>query len=143
MDYADKIMIEKDMVFANEILRGVIGSTAHGTAIDGQEDRDEMGVYIESAEFVCGLTPLDHLIYRDKPEGVRSEPRDLDLTLYSYAGKVAQKMTRRRQNTIQVDVVEPLSHFRDAAREFLVMMQVPGYVRSCFLADVRSRCDHR
>lgn len=27
----------------NEILRGVVGSTAHGTAVDGQDDRDEMG----------------------------------------------------------------------------------------------------
>lgn len=67
----------------NEILRGVVGSTAHGTAIDGQDDRDEMGIFIEPAENVCGLAPLDHYIYRDKPAGVRSEAGDLDLTLYS------------------------------------------------------------
>lgn len=67
----------------NEILRGVVGSTAHGTAVDGQDDRDEMGVFIEPPECVCGLSPLDHYIYRDKPEGVRSEAGDLDLTMYS------------------------------------------------------------
>jgi predicted nucleotidyltransferase len=67
----------------NVILRGVVGSTAHGTAIDGQDDRDEMGVFIEPPENVCGLTPCEHYIYRDKPEGVRSGPGDLDLTLYS------------------------------------------------------------
>jgi predicted nucleotidyltransferase len=67
----------------NEILRGVVGSTAHGTAIDGQDDRDEMGVFVEPAKNVCGLVPCDHFIYRDKPEGVRSGPGDLDLTLYS------------------------------------------------------------
>ena len=76
-------MTKQSVAFANEILRGVVGSTAHGTAIDGQDDRDEMGVFIEPAEFVCGLTPLDHYIQRDKPEGVRSEPGDLDLTFYS------------------------------------------------------------
>ena len=31
----------------------------------------------------CGLASLDHYIQRDQPEGVRSQPGDLDLTLYS------------------------------------------------------------
>lgn len=65
------------------ILRGVVGSTVHGLAIEGQDDRDEMGVFIESPAHVCGLTPLDHYVQRDRPAGVRSEPGDLDLTLYS------------------------------------------------------------
>ncbi len=67
----------------NEILRGVVGSTSHGTAIEGQDDRDEMGVFIEPPEYVCGLKPCDHYIYRDQPEGARSQPGDLDLILYS------------------------------------------------------------
>src|SRR5215813_9593511 len=71
------------IAIANQILRGVVGSTTHGTAIDGQDNRDEMGVFIETAENVCGLTPCAHYIYRDKPEGVRSGPGDLDLILYS------------------------------------------------------------
>ena len=75
--------MSKEIAFDNEILRGVVGSTAHGTAVDGQDDRDEMGVFIEPPENVCGLTPCDHYIYRDKPEGVRSGPGDLDLTMYS------------------------------------------------------------
>lgn len=73
----------RDIAIGNEILRGVVGSTAHGTAVDGQDDRDEMAVFIEPAENVCGLTPCEHYIYRDKPEGVRSGPGDLDLTMYS------------------------------------------------------------
>lgn len=73
----------RETVFANEILRGVVGSTVHGTAVDGQDDRDEMGVFIEPAENVCGLSEIEHYIYRDKPEGVRSEAGDLDLTFYS------------------------------------------------------------
>lgn len=76
-------MNSREIALSNEILRGVVGSTAHGTAVDGQDDRDEMGVYVEPPENVCGLTPCDHYIYRDKPEGVRSEARDLDLTMYS------------------------------------------------------------
>ncbi len=73
----------RSVALDNEILRGVVGSTAHGTAIEGQDDRDEMGVFIEPAENVCGLTSYNHYIYRDQPDGVRSQPGDLDLTLYS------------------------------------------------------------
>lgn len=76
-------MTPKEIALGNEILRGVVGSTAHGTAVDGQDDRDEMAVFIEPPAYVCGLTPCDHYIYRDKPEGVRSEAGDLDLTMYS------------------------------------------------------------
>jgi uncharacterized protein len=76
-------MAAKEIALGNEILRGVVGSTAHGTAVDGQDDRDEMAVFIETPENVCGLTPCDHYIQRDQPEGVRSQPGDLDLTMYS------------------------------------------------------------
>ena len=76
-------MSARELALSNEILRGVVGSTAHGINIIGQDDRDEMGVFIEPPEKVCGLTPCDHYIYRDKPEGVRSEAGDLDLTMYS------------------------------------------------------------
>ena len=74
---------DREIALNNEILRGVVGSTTHGTAIEGQDDRDEMGVFIEPPTYVCGLTPCDHYIYRDQPEGVRSQPGDLDLTMYS------------------------------------------------------------
>ncbi len=67
----------------NEILRGLVGSTAHGLHHEGQDDRDEMGVFIEPPEYVCGLRVLDHYVHRTKPEGVRSGPGDLDLVLYS------------------------------------------------------------
>jgi predicted nucleotidyltransferase len=77
------MLSDREIALDNEILRGVVGSTTHGTAIEGQDDRDEMGVFIEPPEYVCGLTPCDHYIYRDQPEGVRSQPGDLDLTMYS------------------------------------------------------------
>jgi hypothetical protein len=76
-------MSARELALANEILRGVVGSTSHGTAIEGQDDRDEMAVFIEPPANVCGLTPCEHYIYRDQPEGVRSQPGDLDLTMYS------------------------------------------------------------
>lgn len=72
-----------EIAIANEILRGVVGSSAHGLHLAGQDDRDEMGIFIEPSENVCGLHSVDHYIYRDQPNGVRSQPGDLDLTLYS------------------------------------------------------------
>lgn len=67
----------------NEILRGLVGSTAHGTGLDGHEDRDEMGICIEPAEYVCGLKLFEQYTYRTQPQGVKSGPGDLDLTIYS------------------------------------------------------------
>lgn len=86
-------MTRRQIALENKILRGVVGSTAHGTGLAGQEDRDEMGVCIEPPEYVCGLRKFDQYIYRDKPEGVRSEPGDLDLTIYGlrkFVGLAAQ-----------------------------------------------------
>jgi predicted nucleotidyltransferase len=77
------IMSARDIALDNEILRGVVGSTSHGTAIEGQDDRDEMGIFVEPPKNVCGLAPCEHYIYRDQPDGIRSQPGDLDLTMYS------------------------------------------------------------
>lgn len=71
------------LAYGNEILRGVVGSTAHGTALEGHDDRDEMGVCIEPPEYVCGLSLFEQYIYRTQAEGVRSGPGDLDLVIYS------------------------------------------------------------
>lgn len=76
-------MDAKELALSNEILRGMVGSTAHGTAIEGQDDRDEMGICIEPAHYVCGLSNFEQYIYRTQPEGVRSGAGDLDLVIYS------------------------------------------------------------
>lgn len=65
------------------ILRVQVGSGLHGTAIKGQDDRDEMGICVEPAEYVIGLGRFEQYIYRTQPEGVRSGPGDLDLVVYS------------------------------------------------------------
>lgn len=71
-----------DVALKNEILRGIVGSEAHGTAKPGLTDRDEMGIFIQPPAYVIGLREYDNYIYRDQPDGVRSQPGDLDLTLY-------------------------------------------------------------
>jgi predicted nucleotidyltransferase len=64
------------------ILRGIVGSTVHGLSNPGTDDRDEMGVCVEPAEYVAGLRPFEHWVFRTQPEGVPSGPGDLDLTIY-------------------------------------------------------------
>jgi uncharacterized protein len=75
------------------ILRATVGSTVHGLHHGGQDDRDEMAVFVEPPEFLLGLSRargirgglygLEHFVERTQPEGVRSGPGDLDLVAYS------------------------------------------------------------
>lgn len=68
----------------NEILRVTVGSETHGMALEGSEDHDEMGVYVSSPVSLLGLADSkEHYISRTKPDGVRSEHGDTDLSMYS------------------------------------------------------------
>jgi hypothetical protein len=66
----------------NLILLTQVGSGLHGVTVDGQDDRDEMGVCIEPPSCVIGLEKFDQYQYRTQPDGVRSGPGDLDKTVY-------------------------------------------------------------
>jgi len=73
-----------DIAYPNEILRTVVGSGVHGIAIEGTDDHDEMGIFIEPPEQVIGLDKqMDHYVWRTQPEGTRSGPGDTDRILYS------------------------------------------------------------
>ena len=82
-----------EIVRRGTILRATVGSTVHGLHHGGQDDRDEMAVYVEPPEFLLGLSRapgirgglygFEHYVDRTQPEGVRSGPGDLDLVAYS------------------------------------------------------------
>jgi uncharacterized protein len=86
---------------AGMILRAQVGSGVHGTAIAGQDDRDEMGICLEPPHFITGLARVPngtggrgpsvrfeqyerHTAW-DRPGGVaeRSGAGDLDVIIYS------------------------------------------------------------
>jgi predicted nucleotidyltransferase len=80
------------LVERGTILRGTVGSTVHGLHHGGQDDRDEMAVFIEPPEYLLGLKlaqrpgrayAFEHHVERTQPEGVRSGPGDLDLVAYN------------------------------------------------------------
>lgn len=64
------------------MLRVLVGSGVHGTAIEGQDDRDEMAVCVEPSWTVIGHRRFEHYSFRTQPEGVCSGPGDLDLIVY-------------------------------------------------------------
>lgn len=64
------------------MLRCEVGSGVHGMAIEGTDDRDEMGICVEPVETVIGSKEFKHYTFRTQPEGVCSGPGDLDLVVY-------------------------------------------------------------
>jgi hypothetical protein len=83
---------------AGTVLLTQVGSGVHGTAIAGQDDRDELGLCLEPVEFVTGLarvrTPggreipfeqyeLHTAWARSRGLAERSGPGDLDVVVYS------------------------------------------------------------
>ena len=82
-----------ELVARGTILRATVGSTVHGLHHGGQDDRDEMAVFVEPPEYRLGLKlargqgrklhPLEHWVERTQPEGARSGPGDLDLVAYN------------------------------------------------------------
>jgi len=66
----------------NVILLSTVGSGAHGLALPGTDDHDEMGVCIEPPSHVIGLRQFEQDVFRTKPEGERSQHGDTDRTIY-------------------------------------------------------------
>src|ERR671924_1893136 len=80
-------MDSREIVERGTILRATVGSTVHGLHYGGQDDRDEMAVFVEPPEYLVGLSRaqahrgglygFEHYVERTQPEGVRSGPGDL------------------------------------------------------------------
>jgi len=123
------------------MFRCLVGSGVHGTAIGGQDDRDEMGVTVEPEPYILGHREFGHYQYRTQPEGECSGPGDLDLIVYGLRKYVA--LTVAGNPTVlttlftQDDHVEYADEFGAELRAqrdmFLSRRAVPkflGYLRS-------------
>jgi hypothetical protein len=67
-------MTSQEIAEPNTILRCEVGSSVHGLAIEGTDDRDEMGICLEPPEYVIGLKHFEQWTYRTQPQGQRSDP---------------------------------------------------------------------
>lgn len=120
------MIADRDVAELGLILRGTVGSTAHGLHVSGTDDRDEMGVAIEPPSRLIGLRPFEHHVYRTAEERAshdpaadqrrgsrtpRSMPGDLDLVVYSLRKYV--RLAANGNPTVQILLfVEPLASTR-------------------------------
>lgn len=59
-----------------------MGSGVLGVAVEGTDDRDELGIAIAPPSCSIGLELFEQYQFRTQPEGVRSGTGDLDLVIY-------------------------------------------------------------
>lgn len=144
----------------DEILRTLVGSGVHGLAIDGTDDRDEMGIFIESPGWVLGIErthddhdPLDpaadpglhHDIYRtaeakqrrerhQEARAPRSRPGDLDLTRYSLRKYV--RLATQGNPTVLLPLFAPPG-------DVLIETQLGEQLRALAPAIVSRQAGHR
>lgn len=59
------------------------GSELHGAKVQGTDDLDIYGVYVEPPDLVLGLESLPHYVWSTAGNDRRNGPADVDVTLYS------------------------------------------------------------
>jgi hypothetical protein len=116
-------MDSAEIVARGTILRATVGSTVHGLHHGGQDDRDEMAVFVEPPEYLVGLARargirgglygFEHFVERTQPEGARSGPGDLDLVAYSLRKYVRLVMKGHPTILLPLFVPEELVHAKN------------------------------
>src|SRR5579885_2988046 len=59
------------------------GSEVHGAKVQGTDDLDVYGVFVETPEQVIGLDRFEHFVWSTSGNETRNGPDDIDVTLYS------------------------------------------------------------
>ncbi len=116
----------KDL-YPGEFLRVVAGSQASGLSLPGHGDRDELGVCLEPKESIYGLSEFEHHVYRTKPEGVASEPGDLDLTVYGLK-KFLRLVMRGNPTIINILFTPPELTVHDSALAWELRKLTPALI---------------
>ena len=59
------------------------GSQLHGAKVEGYDDLDIYGCYVEPPERILGLDPLEHFVWSSGSARARNTANDIDVTMYS------------------------------------------------------------
>jgi uncharacterized protein len=59
------------------------GSQLHGAKVEGYDDLDIYGCYIEPPEMILGLDPLEHFVWSSGSARDKNTADDIDVTMYS------------------------------------------------------------
>lgn len=80
--------------FPDDLIHTFIGgSELHGAKVEGTDDLDIYGLYVEPADNVIGLFPHEHFVWSTSGKDKRNGPEDIDITLYGlrkWAGMAAK-----------------------------------------------------
>ena len=90
------------------ILTFIGGSQLHGAKLDGRDDTDWYGVFIEPPEKVLGLDEFPHFVFTTGGQPGGNQPHDVDVCLYSLR-KVAGLLAKGNPSVL---------HFLFAQAEF-------------------------
>lgn len=117
-----------EVALENEILRVLVGSSLTGiTGADSSQDFDYCAVFIEPIDYVVGLHRMDHYTWRTQPEGVRSEPGDVDFSSYSLRKFMSLAMTGN-PSIVQM-LFAPETHL-DASHYGMRLLSMAEYIAS-------------
>jgi len=59
------------------------GSQLHGAKVEGYDDLDIYGCYVEPPERILGLDPLEHFVWSSGSAREKNTAKDVDVTMYS------------------------------------------------------------
>jgi uncharacterized protein len=59
------------------------GSQLHGAKVEGYDDLDIYGCYVEPPERILGLDPLEHFVWSSGSAREKNTANDVDVTMYS------------------------------------------------------------
>jgi len=79
-----KHISESGFPFCERVIHLFVGgSELHGAKVQGTDDLDIYGVYVEPPELVLGLDSMPHFVWSTAGDDRRNGPNDVDVTLYS------------------------------------------------------------
>ena len=79
-----QVVRESGFGYAERVIHLFVGgSELHGAKVQGTDDLDIYGLYIEPPELVLGLETLPHFVWSTAGNDRRNGPADVDITLYS------------------------------------------------------------
>ena len=102
---------EKGFHFSDEdvILLFIGGSQLHGAKLEGSDDTDYYGVFVEPPEYMLGMDSYEHFVWSSAISGDKNQARDVDITLYSLR-KWARLAAKGNPTVLQFLFAPPLLH---------------------------------
>jgi predicted nucleotidyltransferase len=80
----DKILKTPYPLTADSIIHAFVGGSGlHGAKVEGYDDTDLYGCYIEPQHCILGLTPMQHFVWSSSDDAVKNTADDVDCTMCS------------------------------------------------------------